>query len=158
MQQRADLIKLYVDSGVTNLEKNIYGEGGTAETPVEGSIAWSVDELDKIVGLTDATSGLSADVKAIKDDYLTSTDKNELQANIDGITLSYDENNKAIKLYSKDNAKELGSVDATPFIKDGMLSDVSFNDRYATVSKKFRFESFTSFFIVSIVVTTNLLQ
>lgn len=116
-----------VASGVTNLEENIYGKGGTAEIPVEGSIAWSVDELDKIVGLTDTTSGLSADVKAIKNDYLTSTDKNELQANIDGITLSYDENNKVIKLYSKDNTKELGSVDATPFIKDGMLADVSYN-------------------------------
>lgn len=116
-----------VASGVTNLEESVYGIGGTAETPVEGSIAWSVDELDRIVGLTDATSGLSADVKAIKDDYLTSTDKNELQANIDGITLSYDEVNKVIKLYSKDNVKELGSVDATPFIKDGMLADVSYN-------------------------------
>ena len=116
-----------VASGVTNLEESVYGIGGTAETPVEGSIAWSVDELDRIVGLTDTTSGLSADVKAIKDDYLTSTDKNELQANIDGITLSYDENNKVIKLYSKDNTKELGSVDATPFIKDGMLADVSYN-------------------------------
>lgn len=116
-----------VASGVTNLEESVYGIGGTAETPVEGSIAWSVDELDRIVGLTNTTSGLSADVKAIKDDYLTSTDKNELQANIDGITLSYDENNKVIKLYSKDNTKELGSVDATPFIKDGMLADVSYN-------------------------------
>lgn len=116
-----------VASGVTNLEESVYGIGGTAETPVEGSLAWSVDELDRIVGLTDTTSGLSADVKAIKNDYLTSTDKNELQANIDGITLSYDENNKVIKLYSKDNTKELGSVDATPFIKDGMLADVSYN-------------------------------
>lgn len=116
-----------VASGVTNLEESVYGIGGTAEIPVEGSIAWSIDELDRIVGLTDTTSGLSADVKAIKNDYLTSTDKNELQANIDGITLSYDENNKVIKLYSKDNVKELGSVDATPFIKDGMLADVSYN-------------------------------
>ena len=130
-----------VASGVTNLEKNIYGEGGTAETPVEGSIAWSVDELDKIVGLTDTTSGLSADVKAIKDDYLTSTDKNELQANIDGITLSYDENNKAIKLYSKDNAKELGSVDATPFIKDGMLADVSYDANTNTLTFKWNTEA-----------------
>ena len=130
-----------VASGVTNLEESVYGIGGTAETPVEGSIAWSVDELDKIVGLTDTTSGLSADVKAIKDDYLTSTDKNELQANIDGITLSYDENNKAIKLYSKDNTKELGSVDATPFIKDGMLADVSYNADTNTLTFKWNTEA-----------------
>lgn len=130
-----------VASGVTNLEENIYGIGGTAETPVEGSIAWSVDELDRIVGLTDTTSGLSADVKAIKDDYLTSTDKNELQANIDGITLSYDEVNKVIKLYSKDNVKELGSVDATPFIKDGMLADVSYNADTNTLTFKWNTEA-----------------
>lgn len=130
-----------VASGVTNLEESVYGIGGTAETPVEGSIAWSVDELDKIVGLTDTTSGLSADVKAIKDDYLTSTDKNELQANIDGITLSYDENNKTIKLYSKDNTKELGSVDATPFIKDGMLADVSYNADINTLTFQWNTEA-----------------
>ena len=130
-----------VASGVTNLEESVYGIGGTAETPVEGSIAWSVDELDRIVGLTDTTSGLSADVKAIKDDYLTSTDKNELQANIDGITLSYDENNKVIKLYSKDNTKELGSVDATPFIKDGMLADVSYNADTNTLTFKWNTEA-----------------
>ena len=130
-----------VASGVTNLEESVYGIGGTAETPVAGSIAWSVDELDKIVGLTDTTSGLSADVKAIKDDYLTSTDKNELQANIDGITLSYDENNKAIKLYSKNNTKELGSIDATPFIKDGMLADVSYNADTNTLTFKWNTEA-----------------
>ena len=130
-----------VASGVTNLEESVYGIGGTAETPVEGSIAWSVDELDRIVGLTDTTSGLSADVKAIKDEYLTSTDKNELQANIDGITLSYDENNKVIKLYSKDNTKELGSVDATPFIKDGMLADVSYNADTNTLTFKWNTEA-----------------
>lgn len=130
-----------VASGVTNLEESVYGIGGTAETPVEGSIAWSVDELDRIVGLTNTTSGLSADVKAIKDDYLTSTDKNELQANIDGITLSYDENNKVIKLYSKDNTKELGSVDATPFIKDGMLADVSYNADTNTLTFKWNTEA-----------------
>lgn len=130
-----------VASGVTNLEESVYGIGGTAEIPVEGSIAWSVDELDKIVGLTDTTSGLSADVKAIKDDYLTSTDKNELQANIDGITLSYDEGNKTIKLYSKDNAKELGSVDATPFIKDGMLADVSYDANTNTLTFQWNTEA-----------------
>lgn len=42
------------------------------------------------------------------------------------VSMSYDEENKAIKLYGKDNA-ELGSVDATPFIKDGMLHDVDYD-------------------------------
>ena len=42
------------------------------------------------------------------------------------LSMSYDEENKAIKLYGKDNT-ELGSVDATPFIKDGMLHDVDYD-------------------------------
>lgn len=42
------------------------------------------------------------------------------------LSMSYDEENKAIKLYGKDNA-ELGSIDATPFIKDGMLHDVDYD-------------------------------
>lgn len=37
------------------------------------------------------------------------------------VSLSYDENSKSIKLLGKDGA-DLGSVDATPFIKDGMIS------------------------------------
>lgn len=39
------------------------------------------------------------------------------------VSLSYDEENKKIVLLGKDSA-ELGSVDAAPFIKDGMLEDV----------------------------------
>lgn len=39
------------------------------------------------------------------------------------ISLSYDDINKKIVLLGKDSA-ELGSVDAAPFIKDGMLEDV----------------------------------
>lgn len=42
------------------------------------------------------------------------------------VSLGYDETNKAIKLYGK-NSVELGSVDATPFIKDGMLDGVDYN-------------------------------
>lgn len=42
------------------------------------------------------------------------------------VSLDYDNENKAIKLYGK-NSVELGSVDATPFIKDGMLDNVEYN-------------------------------
>ena len=90
-------------------------------------------------------------INEIAGDYLKAADKEELQNAIDAIevpvtgiaaddkvlsltdklisatiSLSYDENNKAIKLYGKDSV-ELGSVDATPFIKDGMLHDVDYN-------------------------------
>lgn len=90
-------------------------------------------------------------INTIADDYLKAADKEELQDAIDAIevpvtgvaaddkilsltdklvsatvSLGYDENTKAIKLYGKDSV-ELGSVDATPFIKDGMLHDVDYN-------------------------------
>ena len=90
-------------------------------------------------------------INEIVGDYLKAADKKELQDAIDAIevpvtgiaaddkvlsltdklvsatvSLSYDEDAKAIKLYGKNNA-ELGSVDATPFIKDGMLHDVDYN-------------------------------
>lgn len=90
-------------------------------------------------------------INEIAGDYLKAADKQELQDAIDAIevpvtgiatddkvlsltdklisatiSLSYDEENKAIKLYGKDSV-ELGSVDATPFIKDGMLHDVDYN-------------------------------
>lgn len=42
------------------------------------------------------------------------------------VALTYDSDNKKIKLTGKDGA-DLGSVDATPFIKDGMLNDVNYN-------------------------------
>lgn len=42
------------------------------------------------------------------------------------VAMSYDETAKAIKLTGKDGV-ELGSVDATPFIKDGMLHDVEYD-------------------------------
>ena len=42
------------------------------------------------------------------------------------ISLSYDSSAKEIKLVGQNNA-DLGSIDATPFIKDGMLDDVSYD-------------------------------
>jgi hypothetical protein len=37
------------------------------------------------------------------------------------VALSYDESSKKIKLVGKDGV-DLGTIDATPFIKDGMIS------------------------------------
>lgn len=153
-----------VEEDVTDLQESIYGEGGTAEAPAEGSIAANVNELLDTVGGEDDKLGEDVDTlwanvndlkdrtSAIEEDYLTSADKEELAGKIDAIevpvlgvaaddkvltlgadklisatvSMSYDEDAKAIKLYGKDNA-ELGSVDATPFIKDGMLHDVAYD-------------------------------
>ena len=56
------------------------------------------------------------------------------------VSMSYDEENKAIKLYGKDNT-ELGSVDATPFIKDGMLENVEYNPDNNTLTFTWNTES-----------------
>lgn len=72
-------------------------EIGKIEVPVVGIV-----ESDKILALG-ADKLISAEVK-----------------------LSYDSDEKAIVLTGK-NGADLGSVDATPFIKDGMLSDVEYN-------------------------------
>lgn len=42
------------------------------------------------------------------------------------ISLTYDSNSKSIMLVGKDSAN-LGTIDATPFIKDGMLDDVAYD-------------------------------
>lgn len=49
------------------------------------------------------------------------------------VSIGYDESAKAIKLYGKDSV-ELGSVDATPFIKDGMLDNVEYNAETNTLT------------------------
>ena len=51
------------------------------------------------------------------------------------VALAYDSDNKKIKLTGKDGA-DLGSVDATPFIKDGMLNDVSYDAETNTLTFK----------------------
>lgn len=153
-----------VEEDVADLQEFIYGVGGTAEAPVEGSTAANVNDLVDTVGkkddvLDEGTNTLWANVNdldgrvgTIEADYLKEADKKELQDAIDAIdvpvvgvaaddkvlTLSedgllaatvameYDVDAKAIKLIGKDGA-DLGSVDATPFIKDGMLHDVDYN-------------------------------
>lgn len=98
-----------------------------SKTTVEGlntllkALTQRVDTLESTVNNIEFT-GVAADDKvlSITNKLISST-----------ISLGYDENSKAIKLYGKTDAEghkvELGSVDATPFIKDGMLEDVSYN-------------------------------
>lgn len=98
-----------------------------SKTTVEGlntllkALTQRVDTLENAVNNIEFTGVAANDkVLSITDKLISST-----------ISLGYDENSKAIKLYGKTDAEghkvELGSVDATPFIKDGMLEDVSYN-------------------------------
>lgn len=152
-----------VEGDVTDLQESIYGAGGTAETPAEGSIAANVNNLVDTVGKKDDVLGgsvntlwanvndLDSRVETIEADYLKSSDKKELQDAINAINvpvvgvntndkvltlgedgllaatlgIEYDSEGKAIKLLGKNNTV-LGTVDATPFIKDGMLHDVEY--------------------------------
>lgn len=74
----------------------------------ELSAAFKNDELGKVQGVADGDKILS-----MTDKLVSAT-----------VSLTYDEANKKIKLVGKDNA-DLGEVDASAFIKDGMLDDVS---------------------------------
>lgn len=63
-------------------------------------------------------------VEGVGEDKILSLTDKVLSATV---SLSYDENNKKIVLLGKDSV-ELGSVDAAPFIKDGMLDDVEIKE------------------------------
>lgn len=105
-----------------------------SKTTVEGlntlleALTKRVDTLEDTVDNLEFT-GVDADDKilSITDKLISST-----------ISLGYDEENKAIKLYGKTDSEgvkaELGSVDATPFIKDGMLENVEYNAENNTLT------------------------
>ena len=107
-----------------------------SKTTVEGlntlleALTKRVDTLENTVNNLEFT-GVAADDKvlSITDKLISST-----------ISLEYDEDSKAIKLYGKANEEgvkaELGSVDATPFIKDGMLENVEYNADNNTLTFK----------------------
>lgn len=117
---RVDTLEGEVDSlqdAVETNSTNIANEVSRAKT-AEEALGERIDNIEIPV------TGVASD-----DKILTLTDK-LISATI---SMSYDEENKAIKLYGKDNI-ELGSVDATPFIKDGMLSDVNYNEENNTLT------------------------
>ena len=113
----------------TGLHKAVEEEIARAEA-AEKALGKRIDAIDFVDDSELATAlepyAKTADIPVVgvaeNDKILSLTDK-LISATV---SLGYDEENKAIKLYGKDNA-ELGSVDATPFIKDGMLHDVDYN-------------------------------
>jgi hypothetical protein len=107
-----------------------------SKTTVEGlntlleALTKRVDTLENAVNNLEFTGVVADDkVLSITDKLISST-----------ISLEYDEDSKAIKLYGKANEEgvkaELGSVDATPFIKDGMLENVEYNADNNTLTFK----------------------
>lgn len=147
-----------VEDKVGDLQDSVYGEGGTAEKPAPGSIADNVNNLVDAVGSED--DSLSEDVDTIwahvnalhaEDTRLerlingieipvkgVAEGENVLSLSEDGklsstIALSYDSTNKKILLRGK-NSADLGTIDAAPFIKDGMLKDVAYNAENNTLT------------------------
>ena len=113
----------------TGLHKAVEDEIARA-TAAEKALGERIDAID-FVDTNELATALepyakTADIPvtgiAADDKVLSLTDK-LISATV---SLDYDEDAKAIKLYGKDSV-ELGSVDATPFIKDGMLDDVEYN-------------------------------
>ena len=107
-----------------------------SKTTVEGLSALLEALTKRVDTLEDAVDNLEFTGVAADDKVLSITDKLISST----ISLDYDEDSKAIKLYGKADAEgnkaELGSVDATPFIKDGMLEDVDYNADNNTLTFK----------------------
>lgn len=89
-------------------------------TAAEEALGKRIDDISvPVAGVADGDKVLS-----LTDTLLSAT-----------IALGYDEENKTIKLTGKDGA-DLGSIDASPFIKDGMLEDVSYDADSNTLTFK----------------------
>lgn len=105
-------LKTSIPTAVSSVD----GEGGTSGL----MSAADKEALDNIVkAIKDGTIGTVKDV-AENDNILALDAQGILSATV---SLSYDSDNKKIKLLGKDNAN-LGEISAAPFIKDGMLDDV----------------------------------
>lgn len=136
--ENAKLILTYRDNviPVKNENEEITGYTNIAEVSLASLVNPVINEATQ-----DESGLMSAADKANLDTLVAAYENNEL-GKVQGIaeddkildlseegilsatvSLSYDEDSKTIKLVGKDGA-DLGSVDANPFIKDGMLQDV----------------------------------
>lgn len=91
----------------------------------EDSLTESTDTLwGHVNDLTNKVENIEVPVEGVAaDDKILSLTDKLISATL---SLSYDNVKKEIKLVGKNDA-DLGTIDATPFIKDGMLNDVSYN-------------------------------
>ena len=120
----------------TGLHKAIEDEIARAQT-AEEALGERINSID-FVDTNELTTALEPYAKTADlpvtgvaaDDKILSLADKLISATV---SLGYDEGTHAIKLYGKDSV-ELGSVDATPFIKDGMLSDVGYDAETNTLT------------------------
>lgn len=107
----------------------------------DNGVALKIAETQGNVTLTQSEAGLTANV-VIPDAKVTGVKTNDSVLALDGtnltstIGLSYDSENKKIKLTGIGNA-EIASVDASDFIKDGMLDTARFDPETKEITLTF---------------------
>lgn len=139
--------KKYLDlEGLKSLVKLIKAKfapkkGVGAITVDDNGVALKIAETQGNVTLTQSEAGLTASV-VIPDAKVTGVKANDSVLALDGtnltstIGLSYDSENKKIKLTGIGNA-EIASVDASDFIKDGMLDTAMFDPETKEITLTF---------------------
>lgn len=116
-------------------------KGVGAITVDDNGVALKIAETQGNVTLAQSEAGLTANV-VIPDAKVTGVKANDSVLALDGtnltstIGLSYDSENKKIKLTGIGNA-EIASVDASDFIKDGMLDEVRFDPETKEITLTF---------------------
>lgn len=118
---------------IDDVETNVKELTDTIGTK-EDSLTESADTLwGHVNDLTNKVENIEVPVEGVAaDDKILSLTDKLISATL---SLSYDSDKKEIKLIGKDNA-DLGTIDATPFIKDGMLEDVSYDADSNTLTFK----------------------
>ena len=116
-------------------------KGVGAITVDDNGVALKIAETQGNVTLAQSEAGLTANV-VIPDAKVTGVKANDSVLALDGtnltstIGLSYDSENKKIKLTGIGNA-EIASVDASDFIKDGMLDTARFDPETKEITLTF---------------------
>lgn len=116
-------------------------KGVGAITVDDNGVALKIAETQGNVTLAQSAAGLTANV-VIPDAKVTGVKTNDSVLALDGtnltstIGLSYDSENKKIKLTGIGNA-EIASVDASDFIKDGMLDTARFDPETKEITLTF---------------------
>lgn len=139
--------KKYLDlEGLKSLVKLIKAKfapkkGNEAITVDDNGVSLKIAETQGNVTLSQSEAGLTASV-IIPDAKVTGVKANDSILALDGtnltstIGLSYDSENKKIKLTGIGNA-EIASVDASDFIKDGMLDTARFDPETKEITLTF---------------------
>lgn len=143
--------KKYLDlEGLKNLVKLIKAKfapknGVGAITVDDNGVALKIAETQGNVTLAQSEAGLTANV-VIPDAKVTGVKANDQVLALEGtsltstIGLSYDSENKKIKLTGIGKA-EIASIDASDFIKDGMLDTATFNPETKKITLTFNTDS-----------------